>query len=237
MPSEADRLFVVLPVYNEAAGLARLFDEWLPALQATGSEFTVCALNDGSTDASAAVLRALAQACPNLLLVDKPNAGHGATCVQGYRTAIDRGADWVLQIDSDGQCDPAYFAAFWAGRSAAHPLYGHRRQRDDGAARQWVSRVVSLVVFAASGTWVRDANVPYRLMHRSQLEAIVPRIPADFHLANVLLAIRQQQRYGIRWIDIRFRRRLTGTPSVRLSGFLRRGVQLFVQIRRARSAG
>jgi len=232
----ADRLVVVLPVYNEAAGLERLFDEWLPALRACADDFTICALNDGSTDASARVLRSLAQRCANIRVVDKPNAGHGATCVQGYRSAIAEGADWVLQIDSDGQCDPASFAAFWAQRSADRPVYGYRRQRDDGATRKAMSRAVSLVVFAASGTWVRDANVPYRLMHRSHLEGAVDEIPADFNLANVLLAVLHQERHGIRWIDIRFRKRATGTPSVRPLGFVRRGVQLYAQTRRVRRA-
>jgi len=76
--------------------------------------------------------------------------------------------------------------------------------------------------------------VPYRLMHRSHLAGTVDEIPADFHLANVLLAVLHEERHGIRWIDIGFRKRATGTPSVRPLGFVRRGFQLFAQTRSAR---
>ena len=59
------------------------------------------------------------------------------------KMAIEDGFDYILQIDSDGQCDPQYLASFWTLRDYA-PIFGYRTSRDDGKQRWWISRVVSL---------------------------------------------------------------------------------------------
>ena len=50
-------LSVVIPVYNEEAGLASLFARLYPALDALGQSYEVIFINDGSRDRSAALLR------------------------------------------------------------------------------------------------------------------------------------------------------------------------------------
>lgn len=236
------RLWVVMPVFNEEAAVAEVFAEWLPALRRLGVEFRVLAVNDGSTDSTPELLRAIAGANPEVDVHDRPNSGHGQSCAHGYRIALQRGADWVLQLDSDGQCDARFLPALWQA-SASHPVvFGHRLRRDDGWARWCISRAVSLVGVVAAGTWAADANVPYRLMRRDALERALAELPADFRLVNVLLALRFQRDGGIRWIPIRFRRRFGGSPSLAASAFARQGVMLFRQLRqefgaRARRSG
>lgn len=142
--------------------------------------------------------------------MDKPHSGHGHTCMEGYCRALAHGAEWILQVDSDGQCDPSLFSVF-ANASLRHrAVYGFRCVRHDGYMRHLVSRIVSMCAFAATSVWVRDANVPYRLMHSSALAEALHRVPADFHLINVLMAVMQQERSGIHWTDIHFRRRSGG---------------------------
>jgi len=224
------KLFVVMPAYNEEPCVEAVIDEWIPALRQVTSDFVFAAIDDGSRDGTLAALRALAARYPELRVITKANSGHGQTCVFGYRQALEAGAEWVLQIDSDGQCDPRFFPALWAA-SASHPVvYGFRRHRDDGLERTLISRAVSGVALVSSRTWVRDANVPYRLMHRSSLEDAVDEIPGDFHLANVLLAVLQCRNPGIAWVDIRFRNRIGGTPKVKGRAFAKHGRQLFVQL-------
>ncbi len=232
-----DNLWIVMPVFNEEGALPAVMEEWLSVLhtlsglRATAPGFTFCALNDGSKDRSGAILDDLAGNHPEVRVVHKPNTGHGQSCVTGYRLAVDQGADWILQIDSDGQCDPRFFPAFWQDRGS-HPVqYGYRRTRDDGYRRFLISRIVSLVTWIATGVWVKDPNVPYRLMHRSTLEPILDSIPPDFHLANILVAVLQQKRSGIRWRTIHFRNRTAGTPSVKVYMFSRHGWKLFRQLR------
>jgi glycosyltransferase involved in cell wall biosynthesis len=93
--------------------------EWIAELERLGISFEVLAVNDGSRDGTGAALRRLAENhADRVTPLEKANAGHGRACRAGYAQAVERGAQWTLQIDSDGQCDPAFFAAFWKERSA-----------------------------------------------------------------------------------------------------------------------
>lgn len=168
-------------------------------------------------------------------MIDKPNTGHGQTCIEGYRLALAAGAKWIFQIDSDGQCDPRFFAALWRRRHESAAIYGFRRTRADGAHRRAISRVTSAVGWLAFGVWVRDANVPYRLMRHDAVEAVLAHVANDFVLANVLVALLQEREFGIRWHDIGFRKRHGGSASVRALSFAQRGAQLFRQLKAARA--
>lgn len=230
MPATRERLWVVMPAYNEEASVERVIGEWLAALRVLGADIRFLAINDGSRDATLARLRRVAAMSPEVEVVDQSNRGHGPSCLEGYRAALAGGADWVLQIDSDGQCDPRFFPALWAERQRHAAVFGYRARRDDGWMRWVVSRLVSLAVLFGAGVWVRDANVPYRLMRRDVLAGALEGFPADFHLANILLAVRLRRRGAIDWVPIRFRVRFGGAPSLGLGGLARRGATLVKQL-------
>lgn len=231
-----ESLWVVMPVYNEQESVAGVVREWLPVLRRCEVSLTLCLLNDGSRDGTHQVLEALRRDVPELLVVTKPNTGHGQTCLTGYRLALDAAATWVFQLDSDGQCPAECFQSLWDARRNALAIYGYRRTRDDGALRLLVSRCVALVGWISFGVRVKDPNVPFRLMHRDALRDVVDRIPADLQLANVAVALYQERQVGIHWVDITFRQRAAGAASVRGMTFIRRGLQLFRQLRQLRSS-
>ena len=228
-------LFVVMPVYNEEESITGVLHEWVPVLRSCTKDFTLCVLNDGSKDRTLQILRELEKKIPELEVIDKPNSGHGQSCIQGYRTAVERGAQYVLQLDSDGQCDPSFFPAFWAERARHDVIYGFRNRREDGIQRYVISRFVSLYALLATGIWVKDANVPYRLIKRSALEEIVRMVPPSFNLANILVAVLHQRQYGIHWINIFFRKRSGGTASggKNVMFFVREGRRLYQQLKLA----
>jgi hypothetical protein len=93
--------------------------------------------------------------------------------------------------------------------------------------------VLSIFTFAATGVWVRDANVPYRLMHKTALDNIVNKVPADFYLSNILISVLQQREFGIKWINIHFRDRSGGSPSVKAISFVKHGLKVFKQLKQA----
>jgi glycosyltransferase involved in cell wall biosynthesis len=225
-------LFVVMPVYNEEETLTKVVEEWIPVFRSHTRAFQFCILNDGSKDSTLSILKQLAVTYPEIVVVDKPNSGHGQTCVTGYKLALKTAASWVFQIDSDGQCDPSFFGTFWEMRPNHAALYGYRKVRDDGYSRFLISRVVSLVTWIAAGRWVKDANVPYRLMRKDTLTGWINEIPSDFHLANVLVAALQDKKFRIKWLDIRFRERQGGRASVKAYSFVKQGWLLFKQLRK-----
>jgi glycosyltransferase involved in cell wall biosynthesis len=225
---------VVLPAYNEEASITQVLEEWLPTLRQVAGSFRLLVIDDGSRDGTLAILRDWERCHPEITVRHQANAGHGQTCLRGYQAALEAGAPWVLQIDSDGQCDPAYLPSFWARREDADAVLGLRAVREDGAFRWLVSRAVSLVVLLGLGVWVPDPNVPYRLVRARALASAVEAVPPDFHLINVLVAARLRLAGPILWVPIRFRRRHGGRSSASARFLLSQGLRLYRQLRALR---
>ena len=165
------------------------------------------------------------RASGGLEVVTKTNTGHGRTCVHGYRLAIARGARWILQIDSDGQCDAAHFPELWRLRADA-PARVRGPSRPPG-------RLVAAAGVAgcsrsgpprpaASGCVI--PNVPYRLMSSTALRQVIDDVPDDVDLVNVYLAVALAARARIRWVDIVFRERLAGRSHRRWWSMIRPGL-------------
>src|SRR6187455_1365065 len=164
-------LIAVMPVYNEEASVTSVVDEWLEVFAKMGISHRLIAINDGSRDGTLQLLkRSVADSPDHLLIIDQPNSGHGRACRQGYERALAEGAPWILQIDSDGQCDPTYFPAFWQGRLGADCVFGLRAIREDGLLRKMISLGCRILTALATGRDLKDANVPYRLIKREALE-------------------------------------------------------------------
>jgi dolichol-phosphate mannosyltransferase len=228
-------LMIVMPVFNEQASVRKVVNEWFQEIENWTENFVFLAIDDGSTDETPAILQRLqAQLGARLEVQKQTNAGHGQTCLRGYREACARGVPYVFQIDSDGQCDPQYFFKFWRERENFDALYGNRKAREDGWRRVLASFILRLTLLSATGINCVDANVPYRMMRTSHLPQILERIPPDFSLANIALAILLRRETSCRHgsVKIRFRERYGGEPSVRLSQFGAKARELTAQIRR-----
>ena len=233
-PDKPVELMVVMPVYNEQASIRKVVREWFEEISNWTSRFVFLVIDDGSKDDSLVVLSELQQQFGSRLeIITRDNRGHGQTCLQGYRLACERQVPFVLQLDSDGQCDPQYFFRFWRLRDRHDVIYGRRARRDDGMRRILASLVLKIVLVLETQTWCVDANVPYRMMRTSVLPPILARISESFFLANVALAVLLRRTPGIRQavIPIRFRERYGGEPSVQLSKFGSKASELIGQLR------
>jgi len=226
-------LLVVMPVYNESASLNHVLGGWLAELDANGCDYRLLAIDDGSTDGTLALLTRWRDDHPERMEVrSRGNRGHGQTCLEGYREAVARGIPYVLQIDSDGQCDPAFFGGFWTKRTDFDVVYGQRR-RADGFRRILASWVLRRMLRIAFLTDCVDANVPYRLMRTTACARTFQSIPGDFFLANVALSVLLKRNPGIRHgvVPIRFLERTGGEPSVPFTKFALKAFELFRQLK------
>lgn len=172
-------------------------------------------VNDGSKDRTYEMLLQYAQDRPLLCPLTKENGGHGSTLLYGYQYAIDHGADYVFQTDSDGQTNPNEFEQFWENRKEYVALFGSRPNRQDGMARKFVEETLKFILFLFFGVKIPDANAPFRLMHVDFLEKYIKKIPANYNLPNVMLTT-----YGayfhekIKFFDISFKPRQGGVNSI-----------------------
>ena len=229
-------LVIVVPVYNEAEAIPKVVQEWSAMLDSLGISYQFLLLNDGSRDSTLDVLHEMEIRDPQrIVVVDKPNAGHGRTCRLGYSAAAESPAvEWVLQIDSDGQCDPAYFPGFWNKRETADCVFGRRVRRDDGFARVMTSKVCKLGTSLIGGRNIEDPNVPYRLMRREVLAAALQKIPASFDIHNVALTYVMKRTPEVRWayVPIAFRDRQGGSNSINLFNVAHYGINMLLELRK-----
>ena len=230
----ACELLVVMPVYNEETSIRQVVLEWNAEIQRQTHDFRFLVINDGSTDGTRQQLEQLrSEVGSHFEVIHRENRGHGQTCIQGYRLAVERHFLLVFQLDSDGQCDPRYFGKLWERRDHYDVIYGKRVRRDDGWRRVLASLVLKAVVFIYGKALCTDPNVPYRLMRTDILPPVLDAIPSDFFLANVALAVLLKRTGGIRHgaVPIGFRQRSGGEPKVRFSQFGSRARQLVKQLR------
>lgn len=99
-----ERLAVVLPAFNEAPGLETLIWRVVRALH--GTDYRIIVVDDGSTDATAAIAASLADQAPVELIRHDVNSGYGAAIRTGLLHAC-RLADIVITMDADDSHDPA----------------------------------------------------------------------------------------------------------------------------------
>jgi len=237
-PISVPELLVVLPVFNESESIDHVIGGWLTELDSIGCNYRILAIDDGSTDKTHELLVRWTAARPERVqLVSRENRGHGRSCLEGYREAVQCGVEYVLQIDSDGQSLPRYFCAFWNLRQKYDVIYGIRA-RSDGWQRRVASLILRISLRIIEGVDCVDANVPYRLMRCASCAPGMERVPEHISLANVALAVMLRRDPGIRHgaVPIEFPPRFGGEPSVPMRRFLAKAVELFGQLRKMRES-
>ncbi|MBO4685336.1 MAG: glycosyltransferase family 2 protein, partial [Lachnospiraceae bacterium] len=157
-------LYIVIPAYNEEANIETVVKEWYEVIKERSEESRLVVIDDGSKDSTYAIMQKLAETMPKFVPLTKPNGGHGATVLYGYRYALEHGADYVFQTDSDGQTRPEEFPQFWEKREQYHMVIGHRKGRQDGLSRVFVTKTLKLVCLLCFHVRVKDANTPFRIM-------------------------------------------------------------------------
>jgi glycosyltransferase involved in cell wall biosynthesis len=239
-PALHAELVVVVPIYNEAANIEKVTADWVSAFEKLQIRYRILLINDGSTDGTLDVLKRFQEKNPEgLVVVDKFNSGHGRSCRFGYDATADSEAEWVLQIDSDGQCNPDHFEEFWKARLQADCVFGIRTRRDDGWVRTFTSKVCRWSSTLICGVDMADPNVPYRLIRKTALAAAIKTIPSAFEIHNVAVTYRLKQNSEVRWayVPIRFLERQGGVNSINLVNVLKLGVDLMFDLWRLRRAG
>lgn len=222
-----DKLYIVIPAYNESENIKQVIEDWYPIVEkynGNGASRLVI-IDDGSKDNTYQIMLEAAKERPLFRPITKPNGGHGATVLYGYRYALKEGADYIFQTDSDGQTLPAEFHQFWENRTKYSALIGYRNHREDGFSRIFVTKTLKLVLRLIFGLNVTDANTPFRLMNREVLSEYISDIPKDFNLSNVMLTVLLlYNKEKVKFIPITFRPRQGGVNSINLPKITKIGI-------------
>lgn len=213
----SDTLYIVMPAYNESSNILETLQDWYPVIEKIGGSSRLVVFDDGSKDNTYAIMNEFAKTHPLFDAQTKSNSGHGGTVLRAYQYAINKGADWVFQTDTDGQTSPDEFWAFWNQRNQYDMIIGQRTHRQDGASRIFVTRTLRLVIRLKFGVYVADANTPFRLMSSESLRENISMIPEGFNLSNVLLSVIYiKRRQRVKFIPITFKPRQGGVNSINM---------------------
>lgn len=222
----ADKLYIVIPAYNEMMNIEEVVKDWHPVVTNISNDSRLVVIDDGSKDETYKKLVELQSQYPQLEAVTKQNGGHGATVLYGYHYALEHGADYIFQTDSDGQTLASEFEPFWQDREKYAAIIGHRNHREDGFSRVVVTKTLKFVLWCIFGLSITDANTPYRLMSREILEKYIGQIPKDFNLSNVMLTVLLVNgKENIEFRPITFRPRQGGVNSINLKRIAKIGWQ------------
>ena len=212
-----DKLYVIIPAYNEEDNIDLLIRDWYPLVEKIGNDSRLVIIDDGSIDSTYSKILEYSENLNMLEAISKKNGGHGATILYGYKYAIEKGADFVFQTDSDGQTLPSEFWQLWEERNNYNMLIGNRKNRKDGLSRIMVTKALKLVIRIYFKENIVDANTPFRLMDTSTLNNYIDLIPEDYNLSNILLTvIYSKKKIKIKFFPITFNPRQAGVNSINM---------------------
>jgi undecaprenyl-phosphate 4-deoxy-4-formamido-L-arabinose transferase len=168
----APRVSVVIPVYNEEAGLAQLFARLYPAMDALGRSYEIVFINDGSRDRSGAMLREQFQKRPHVTRVILFNGNFGQHMAIMAGLEASRG-DVVITMDADLQNPPEEIGKLIAKTDQGHDYVGTvRRQRQDSAFRRVASRMMNRIRHRITRIRITDQGCMLRAYSRPIVDAM-----------------------------------------------------------------
>jgi glycosyltransferase involved in cell wall biosynthesis len=147
---------VVIPVFNEEDNLKPLADELMAVLTTLNKAFEVLFIDDGSTDNSFQVLKALQQDHPSIKIIKfKKNYGQTSAFDAGIKAAQ---GEVIITMDADLQSDPRDIPRLLEKIGDYDAVCGWREKRNDNLIRRLSSIVANGIRNKLSGETIRDVG-------------------------------------------------------------------------------
>ncbi|MFC7431105.1 MULTISPECIES: glycosyltransferase family 2 protein [unclassified Agrococcus] len=206
----ARRVLIVMPAFNEEEAVGASIADVLRTLPGAGC----LVVDDGSRDATVERARAAGALVARLPY----NLGVGGAMRVGFRFALEHGYDVVVQIDSDGQHDPAYVPELLARLDDADVVLGARfagvgDYRTRGP-RKWAMSVLSTILSRTAGTRLTDTTSGMRASGPAAVRFFAENYPAEY-LGDTIESLTLAARAGLRVVQVPvvMRERQGGVPS------------------------
>jgi glycosyltransferase involved in cell wall biosynthesis len=179
------KLSLIIPLYNERESLDELHERITAALDGMGAEAEMLFVDDGSTDGSLEVLKALRERDSRVKITRfLTNQGKAAALQTGFDRAE---GEYVITIDADLQDDPAEIPALVAALDGGLDLVsGWKKDRHDPLTKTLPSKVFNAVVRRFAGLKIHDFNCGLKAYRRQVVKSI--RIYGELHRYIPVLA-------------------------------------------------
>jgi glycosyltransferase involved in cell wall biosynthesis len=213
MGSRSGKSLAVVPAYNEAGSIADV----VHAIHRLAPDFDVIVVDDGSTDRTE--LRAREAGATTIRLPF--NLGIGGAVQTGFVYAAERGYDYMVQIDGDGQHDPGEVGKLIAAMEADHSLdmvCGSRFASPDTGYAAPISRRTGIHLFAFTLSKivrqrVTDPTSGFRLYNRRAIDLFARDYPHDYPEVEAVLMLHAHRLRMIE-VPVRMYARGSGRSSI-----------------------
>ena len=210
------RKLVVVPSYNEAASVGDVVRK----LRTNAPEYDVLVVDDGSTDATSRI----AEDAGARVLRLPFNLGIGGAVQAGFKYALEHGYDYAVQVDGDGQHDPAEIEKLedTMRDREVDMVCGSRFLTDDYRYPAPVSRRTGIHLFAfllsrIVGQRVSDPTSGFRLINRRGISVFARDYPHDYPEVEAVLMV-HWHRLRMCEVPVRMYTRSGGVSSIGGSG-------------------
>ena len=210
MPTPLERTLIVMPAFNEEEAVRQVVLEVLEKLPGV----SCLVVDDGSSDRTIEEARA-----GGALVARLPfNLGVGGAMRVGFRYAIEHGFDNVVQVDSDGQHDPANVYALLDSLQTADLVLGARFAGEGTytvrGPRRWAMVVLSTFLSSTARTKLTDTTSGFRASGPRAVRLFAEHYPAEY-LGDTIesLVIAARAKCVITQVPVSMRVRAGGKPS------------------------
>lgn len=172
-------LSVIVPIFNEEENIPPLHQELREVLDGLGEPYEIVYVDDGSSDRSFALLRAIAEAEPLVQVLQlRRNFGQTAALAAGIDASV---GDALVFMDGDRQNDPHSIPEMLAKLEEGYDVVsGWRKDRHDPAlTRKLPSRLANKLISAVSGVHLNDYGCTLKAYRREVIENV--RLYGEMH--------------------------------------------------------
>jgi glycosyltransferase involved in cell wall biosynthesis len=205
------RRIAIVPALNEERSIGRVIDE----IRAFDPGFDIVVVDDGSVDRTAAVAAERGAHVVRLPF----NLGIGGAMQTGYRYAFEHGFELAVQIDGDGQHDPAELPAILAPvlSGEADMVVGSRFAGSGGyrvpLLRRLGTRLFAWTISAVVRQRVTDTTSGFRAVNREGIALFAADYPHDYPEVEATVMV-VKHRLRLREVPVSMRERAAGRSSI-----------------------
>jgi glycosyltransferase involved in cell wall biosynthesis len=210
MPTALERTLIVMPAFNEEEAVGAVVREVL----ATAPGVSCLVVDDGSLDATAYEAAAAGATVLQLPI----NLGVGGAMRAGFKYALSKGFQNVVQVDSDGQHDPAGIAELVAQLDHYDLVLGARFAGVGDYAvrgpRRWAMQVLSGILSRLTKTKLTDTTSGFRASGPRAVALFAQHYPSEY-LGDTVesLVIASRSKLRVTQVPVAMRPRAGGVPS------------------------
>lgn len=201
---------LIVPVYNEEDGVEKVLDQVQAVMGATGEEYEVIVVDDGSSDRSAEVLAGR----KDITLISHPsNEGYGRALKTGIGAAQ---GEWIAILDADATYPVGALTSLLAARDGYDMVVGARLERSRGnisLPRRIGQGVMRLLVRALTRVHVPDLNSGLRIFRRELAEEFWGLLPDGFSFTTTITVAALSTRRRVTYVPIDYHKRV-GKSSI-----------------------